>query len=108
MNSSAQALSLIGQSVTIQDSQDSGTTIGTVAAVTFNSSGPSLSLTVGDSSNSQELTGISLSQIIQVNPVGQNNGSTLPDTTGAIGSNSNNGLTTNSRPLSVLRKIPSL
>jgi flagellar basal-body rod modification protein FlgD len=67
LNSSAQALSLLNQVVTVQDTQDSGTTIGTVSAVSFNSSGPTLSITPTD--GGPTVTGISLSQITQVAPL---------------------------------------
>ena len=58
MSSSAQALSLIGKTVTVE-----GTTIGKVTEITFDSSGPQLTVAP---SNAPVIKGVRLSQLTQV------------------------------------------
>jgi flagellar basal-body rod modification protein FlgD len=64
MNSSVQALSLLGKTVTYQSVDGSTSATGTVSGVAFNSSGPTLTIQTG----TQAQTGIGLSQISAVNP----------------------------------------
>ncbi len=69
MNSSAQALALLGKVVQVQDTQDTGSTTGTIVSVAFDSSGPSLTIDTG--SVGGDITGVRLSQISIVQPVQQ-------------------------------------
>lgn len=69
MNSSAQALALLGKVVQVQDTQDTGSVTGTIVSVAFDSSGPSLTIDTG--SVGGDIPGVRLSQISIVQPVQQ-------------------------------------
>lgn len=66
LGSSGQSLDLLNRTVQFSNSQGSGSTVGKVTAIQFDSSGVSLSVTT--SGNNNVVTGVRLSQITQLTP----------------------------------------